>query len=543
MKKSLLAAVLLVSGILAGCGKQAAPAPAAQTAAQQTAAVTAAAEETKAQGTQAAETTAAAPAEETKSQGEKILYAAASFAYPSLDVHKETYGWYTQIYGISEALFKVGPDMGLIPLLAESMETEGTTATIKLKENAAFSNGNPVTAEMVIRNYQRLAELNARFSFLGDFDYEAVDEHTFTIDTHNPYPTLRNDLASPETGIMDLDSTTDFDTDPICTGPFVMADFQPAGDVRVERNDNYWGGDVKLDGAVFYYMQEDQPKLLAMQSGELDCYNSIDSASLQIYLSDPASYNVVQIAGTRLQYGILNENRLDDKVRAAINLIIDKEALAAYQEGTVVPATGPFRPGAAYGMVSIPATDPEKAKKLLEEDGYTPGADGIYEKDGQKLSVEICYYAARNLDAIAILLQEQLKNCGIDSVLTVEEDPDSTYMVTGNYDIALYCMIADKAGDPLYFLDSTLSENSNESQAGGFKNAECQAMIEELRTEADPAKRAELSVKCLQLAVDENAYAYLGLFRQTTVLKPGVTGFAEDIPFDFYGIDANTDKQ
>ena len=293
--------------------------------------------------------------------------------------------------------------------------------------------------------------------------------------------------------------------------------------------------------AVFYYMQEDQPKLMAMQSGELDCYNSIDSASLQIYLSDPASYNVVQIAGTRLQFYILNENRLDDKVREAINLTVDKDGIAAYQEGTVSPAVGPFLPTAAYGQVTVPSVDTEKAKQLLEEDGYTLGADGIYEKDGEKLSLNICYYAARNLDAIAILMQEQLKAIGIDSVLTVEEDPDATYISTGDFDVALYCMISDKAGDPLYFLDSTLAEGSY-YDCGGFSDDECQAAIEQLRTEADPEVRAELANKAVQIAIDDNAFGYVGLFNQTTVLKPDVHGFAEDIPFDFYGVDAKTDK-
>ena len=535
----LLTSVLALS--LAACGgstQNTAPAATAAAAPETTAA---AAEPAKTQAADTAATEAAKTEAATESTGEKILYTAASFAYPSLDVHTEYYGWYTSIYGLSEALFKIGPDMGLIPVLAESMETEGNVATIKLNEAAAFSNGNPLTADMAVRNLQRLAEVNSRFAFLGDFDYEVVDEHTFTIDTKAPYPTLKNDLASPECGMIDLDNTKDFDLDPICTGPFVISDFQPSGDVRVARNENYWGGDVLLDGAVFYYMQEDQPKLMAMQSGELDCYNSIDSASLQIYQSDPSSYNVAQIAGTRLQFYILNENRLDDKVREAINLTVDKDSIAAYQEGTVSPAVGPFLPTAAYGQVTVPAVDTEKAKQLLEEDGYTLGADGIYEKDGEKLSLNICYYAARNLDAIAILMQEQLKAIGVDSVLTVEEDPDATYISTGDFDVALYCMISDKAGDPLYFLDSTLAEGSY-YDCGGFSDDECQAAIEQLRTEADPEVRAELANKAVQIAIDDNAFGYVGLFNQTTVLKPGVHGFAEDIPFDFYGVDAKTDK-
>ena len=56
---------------------------------------------------QAADQSAAQAAASTAETGSKILKAASSFAYPSLDVHKEYYGWYTSIYGISEALFQM----------------------------------------------------------------------------------------------------------------------------------------------------------------------------------------------------------------------------------------------------------------------------------------------------------------------------------------------------------------------------------------------------------------------------------------------------
>ena len=56
--------------------------------------------------------------------------------------------------------------------------------------------------------------------------------------------------------------------------------------------------------------------------------------------------------------------------------------------------------------MTIPAVDTEKAKKLLEDDGYTLNAEGIYEKDGQPLRINIAYYAARSLDTLAVLIQE-----------------------------------------------------------------------------------------------------------------------------------------
>ena len=471
--------------------------------------------------------------------GKKILKAAVSFAYPSLDTHKESYGWYTMIYGMSETLFKMNENMGIDPWLADSAEADGTVWTIKLNEAAAFSNGNPVTADMVIRNLRRISDVNSTYAYFADYDMTADGEKTIIIDTKELYPTLINDLTAPATGIIDLDATSDFDNAPVFTGPFVMKHFQPEGDVEVEKNKNYWGGDVVLDGAIFYYMQKDDPKLLAMQGGEIDCYNSVSAGALAVYLAEPDKYNVVSIPGARLQFYILNENRLDDNIREAVNLIVDKDAIAQYLEGTVSAAVGPFNPSAAYGKVTVPPVDVAKAKEKIEADGYTMGTDGFYEKNGQRLTINVAYYAARSLDTIAVLLKDQFMNAGIDTTFRQEEDPDATYIADGNFDLALYCMIADKSGDPLYFITSTLEDGAY-YDVGGFDDAHCQELIGQLKHEVDVAKRAELANEIIQIAIDDNAFGYVGLFNSTTVLRPGVSGFAENIPFDFYGIDANT---
>jgi peptide/nickel transport system substrate-binding protein len=137
-------------------------------------------------------------------------------------------------------------------------------------------------------------------------------------------------------------------------------------------------------------------------------------------------------------------------------------------------------------------------------------------------------------------MQEQLKAVGIASKLTVQEDPDSTYIASGDFDIALYCMIADKAGDPYYCIDALFRADSRWA-IGGFESAECEKMIDSLRYETDTAKRAEFANKIVQLVIDDNAFGFVGLFNKTTVMRKGVSGIAEKCPFDFYGVDAATD--
>ena len=483
-------------------------------------------------------TAAAAPA------APKILKLAANFAYSSLDTHREYYGWYTSIYGVTENLFRMDDNSAVVPLLAKSAtpSEDGLTWTIELKDNVTFSNGTPLTARMVVRNLERAGEVNSRFAYLKDFDIQARDDTTLTVTTPSIYPTMLNDLAAPELGILDLDGTADFDNAPVGTGPFIVKSFVPEGDVEVCRNEHYWNGEVKLDGVIFYYMQQDETKLLAMQNGEIDGYSSVTAAAKEIYQADPASYNLTEIPATRLQWYILNQARLDDAVRAAVNLTVDSNAIADFLGGTVSPAVGPFGPTTAYGQVTKPAPDPAKARELLEQDGFTLGSDGIYQKEGKKLTLNVCYYAARSLDTIALLMQEQLKAVGIDVTFTCVEDADATYISTRDFDIALYCMIADKNGDPYYFINSALRGNSYYN-VGGFVSPECDALIDELQYETDTAQRAELANKIVQIAIDDNAFGFVGLFNKTTVSKPNVINISENMPFDFYMVDGSTDIQ
>ena len=187
-----------------------------------------------------------------------------------------------------------------------------------------------------------------------------------------------------------------------------------------------------------------------------------------------------------------------------------------------------------------PAVDTAAAKAALEADGYTLNADGMYEKGGKVLTLNICFYYARSLDSIALLMQEQLKAVGIAATLTGVEDADSTYRVTADYDIALYCMIADQAGDPYYAINA-LFRQSSDWALGGFHSDECEALINQLQSETDNNKRAQLANQIVQMVIDDNAFGFVGLFNKTTVMAKGVSGIAENCPFDFYGVSALTD--
>jgi peptide/nickel transport system substrate-binding protein len=485
-------------------------------------------------------TTAMGTAPKGQASDKKILRVSESFALQTLDPHLDYQGWYTSIYGVTETLFHMNDQSTVTPLLAESASANGAVWTIRLKEKACFSNGDTVTPDMVIRNLKEAGEINFRFSNFTKYTYAIVDKDTFTIDTGTIYPMLINDLASPELAIADLDHSGDKKTGLVATGPFIVSSFEPGGTTQVARNEQYWNGKAKLDGAVFYYMPEAGTSFLAIQNGEIDTYTSVTSDAAEQYRKEPETYTLTTIPATRLQFYILNENRMNASLRKAINLTVDSKAIGAYLNGTVSETVGPFGPSASYGKVTKAKPDIKAAKALLEGDGYTINSDGYYEKDGKVLSVNLAYYAARSLDTLATLIQEQLKEVGIHAVLTCEEDPDGTYIATGDFDIGLFCMISDKAGDPYYFINCTLADGAPYN-CGGFKNEQVQLMIKELETETDTNKRAQLANQVIQTAIDEDAFGYVALFNKITVTRNGVKGVAENNPFDFYFLSADTD--
>lgn len=69
---------------------------------------------------------------------------------------------------------------------------------------------------------------------------------------------------------------------------------------------------------------------------------------------------------------------------------------------------------------------------------------------------------------------------GVGSYLTSQEDADATYILSGDYDIALYCMIADKNGDPYYFIDTVLRPGGYWVSAG-FESDEASELIAKLQ--------------------------------------------------------------
>lgn len=482
---------------------------------------------------------------ETKktSTGEKALNMGVSFWY-EMDAHTDYNGWYTSMYGLTETLFKVADDYSIEPWIAESGTCEGNTWTIKLKDNVVFSNGNPVTSEIVIKNLQRAGEVNERAIVFKTAKYDVIDDTSFTITTTEAYPTMLNDLTDPYTSILDLDNITndDFNKGIIATGPFKIVSYTNEDNIQFVKNDKYWNGDVNLDKVTIYYIPDAATEAMSLQSGEIDMYVGPDADSIATFSAD-SNYTVASTPQGRAYMYMFNLERLkDSNVRKAILMSVNKDDICTLLSGTASPAVGAFSSESAYGKVTGNAFDPEGAAKLLTDSGYTKNADGFYEKDGKVLTVTVGYYAARSIDKISTLIQDELKAVGIQADLKQYEDPDSTYMTTGEFDMGMYFVTTTSTGDPYAFLNSVMATKGNLNY-GHYSNQKVDADLMTMATEADAAKRATLANEIQQLAIDDAAYGFIAIPNKVTVMKAGVTGCAEKNPIAIYAISAETNKE
>ncbi|NTV79768.1 MAG: ABC transporter substrate-binding protein, partial [Clostridiales bacterium] len=298
-------------------------------------------------------------------------------------------------------------------------------------------------------------------------------------------------------------------------------------------NENYWDGAVNLDAVNVYYIPDASTESMSLQNGEIDIYVGPDVDSIALFQAD-SNFTVTSVASTKSYYYIFNMDTLtDDAVRQAIMMSVNKEDIVTLLAGSVLASEGAYGPSTALGDVQGPGYDPAAAKALLEENGYSLNANGFYEKDGTELTINLAYFAARSIDKITTLIQDQLKTVGINTSLALYEDPDATYMESGDFDMAMYVYSTTTSGDAYNFLNASLSSEGNKN-SGHYVSDEINTLLSTLVSETDSAKRTELALAIQQKALDDHALGYYAMTNKVTVSKAGVSNCNETNPLTFY---------
>ncbi len=425
---------------------------------------------------------------------------------------------YNIITNLFETLVKKDENDEIIEGLATSWDNpDEVTWVFELREDVTFHDGEPFNAEVVKQNFERILdeEIAAPRAFIFEVisDIEALDEHTVQITTEYPFAPLLAHLTHPVGSMISPKSIEEdyaaiedgeeagsiINDNPVGTGYFKFDNWNHGTEVKIVKNDDYWGDKVQLNSVTFKAIPEGGTRLAELETGFAHLIEPVQPSEVaQVEASDNAYMD--EKLSSSLNYVGFNlekEPFNDKKVRQAITMLINQdEMLEGIYEGFGLAATGPLPPG-VFGhdenLEPLPY-DPEKALELLEEAGYADGfKTTIWTNDNQQ-----------RMD-MAVLIQDSLKEANIEvEVEIVEWGAYLDKTANGEHDMFILGL-TNPVGDADYFL-SQMFHSENKGASGNrsfYENPEVDKLLEEARAEIDEEKRLALYSEIQEILVDD----------------------------------------
>lgn len=336
-----------------------------------------------------------------------------------------------------DSLVRQNAEGEFVPNLATEWEVTPTSVTYTLDPEATCSDGTPFTATDAADNISFIADPENASPLLGTMVPAGAtataddDAGTMTVEVAEPNPLLLDSLASVfmicRSGLDDHEALAQ---DTAGTGPWILEDVVPNDSYTFTRNENYtWGpSQEKFEG-------EGVPDTFVIKviPNMTTTANLLLSGEVNIAAVGPGDEERVQAAGLD-SYGaaaplgetFFNQDEghpgADPEVRKALLAATDVEVLAKVGAGAAGQlSTGlvTLEPKACPGDTvsgNMPAYDVAAANAALDAAGWVKGADGIREKDGQRLSLKFIYAqrGGDQLSAAAELLAQQWREVGAD---------------------------------------------------------------------------------------------------------------------------------
>lgn len=446
----------------------------------------------------------------------------------------------TILQQIYEGLVRFDPEGRIEPALALSWERrDPLRMRFHLRRGVRFHNGEPFTAEAVSRTIERLLDPRLGYPGLGFaspiIKAEVVDPHTVDVLTSRPDGILLNRLAwivliYPPVYLRSAGEEA-LARRPVGTGPFRFERWEPRGEIVLKANGDYWmPGYPKLDELVFRFTPEDK-KLAELFAGRLDLVTNVPGTKTLQVQKNPST---MVVKGRTFFTAFVGLNHStgpfsDIRVRQALNLAVDREALIRYD------AMGNGHPLATLSMPGEPGHDPElkpypydpkKAKALLKEAGYPKG-----------FSVRSIVNA--NAVRTAKIIAADLAKIGVEIKPTVSTDAE----LLERFKDPRYSMCIGGVPDLMahsYFIQSMMLYSRSPYSQG--KSPAYDARLEEMVSTVDDARRETLA-RALDRYVYEQA---LGVFTyqrvQTHAVRKGLrfTPYVTGMPH-FFALDYEPD--
>lgn len=448
------------------------------------------------------------------------------------------------IVEIFSGLVTLDSDLEVVPDIAESwnVSPDGMIYTFNLRDGVRFHDGRKVTAGDFKYSIERAADpgtgSRVAEAYIGDIvgvteklsgiadevqGVRVIDDRTLEVTIDAPKSCFLSKLTHPVAYVVDennVETGGDWWREPNGTGPFKLEEWDSGYQIVLERNDNYYRGEARLEGVIFRLQGN---AMMAYENGGVDIVG-VGAANIDRVLDPDNALNAELVSGNELSlYYIgfnINEAPFDDpKVRQALCHAVDKEKIVdiLYRD-TVSVAYGVLpegMPGYSEELSGLEFNVP-KAQQLLAESGYRYNMPPIV----LSVSGDCTGVSAADV-AIAYMWRE---NLGIEvSIEAVDFTTLLTEARNGELQAFSVGWIADYP-DPENFLDLIFHCGSVENYTG-YCDSAVDELLDEARITPDVDTRMELYNSAEQSIVSDAPCFPLWFGRNYYLVKPYVKGF------------------
>lgn len=445
---------------------------------------------------------------------------------------------------VYEPLVRYAADGTIVPALAESwsISPDGLTWTFRLRDGVTFQDGTPFDAAAAKWNFERWIQTDDH-SWLPSTSriasVDAPDARTLVLTMDSFYYATIQDLAlvRPVRFLSPASAAADGSFQkPVGTGPWMLEEYLPQQRASFVPNLAYWGEEPTLERVVFEVIPDAQTRIAALLSGEVDLIGGeyvggISLESLPVLRRNP-NVKVFTEPGTTSYFLQMDTTRApfdDVRVRQALNHAIDRAAISERLFGGVAtPAQGVFPATVPYVEASgsdLYAYDPERARALLAEAGYSAGPDGVLAKDGAPLDLTLIVNTAMfpQAGSVAQVLQAQLKEVGVSVRPRLVDDSGWLDAYSNrSYDL-LMNITWGSPYDPHSSLSGVFSSASSATVA--YTDPTLDGLIEQALSATDETERAAVYRQIWARLDEQAAVAPIVSSSRVYALRAGVEGF------------------
>lgn len=424
---------------------------------------------------------------------------------------------------IYPALILRGPDLKLQPALAESWEAvDDNTWRFNLVEGAKFENGEPLDAETVKWNLERVRNPDVGARIAGWFslisDVTVVDPTTVEVTTSEPYPALADQLSMFFLLPPKWTESHNPATETMSGSRYEVAENVPGDHITLKANPDYWGETPAFGTVVFRTIPEIGSRTAALMAGEVDLITGIPTAEIA-RIDEAENASAGAVPSTRSMLIKFNHQKPpmdNEKFRQAVNYAIDKEGIVeAIFDGEAEVSQCEILSEDYFGFnpdLTPYAYDPEKATELLKESGVDLS---------QPIEIEVPIARYLNGEEVTQAIAAMLQDVGL--TMKISEIEFGAFMQKQIKARDLAQMAVQGLAWPTIDADGMLTMFAPGNVYDYWNNAEFGALLDKARATTDQTQRQELYVEATKLMCDTAGAGFLYVQPQTYGVSDKVT--------------------